>query len=201
MAKERNLLLESCELIFRYGVKNLTMDDVSQHLGISKKTLYQVVENKADLIEKVIALVINKNKDDIGIINTQHQNVIEELVYIYQHQAAMGKRMIPSLLFELKKYYPSSWQMLESFKSEFIYQCVLTNLQKGIESGLYRNDMNIEVIAKIYSSRVLEIFNADLFPPDKYSNAMVLKEMFMYHVRGIASKKGLDYLGKITLEF
>ena len=200
MAKERNILLEVKKLIFQYGIKSLTMDDISQHLGISKKTLYLVVENKADLINKLIENTIHEHETEFCIIAEQPvKNAIEELLEIYRQNAAMAKSMNPSLLYELKKYYPESYEKLDAFRWDFIYKSIILNLEKGMGTGLYRKDINIHIIAKLYTSRTLEIFNSGLFPPDQFPPNIVLREMFIYHIRGIASSAGLQYLEKNTV--
>ncbi|MEM1220215.1 MAG: helix-turn-helix domain-containing protein, partial [Bacteroidota bacterium] len=50
MTIERDILSRSKRLFLRYGIRSVTMDDISKEMGISKKTLYQYVDNKADLI-------------------------------------------------------------------------------------------------------------------------------------------------------
>lgn len=192
--KEQSILLQSRALIFKYGIKSLTMDDISQQLGISKKTLYQFFENKADLVHKVMQFTIKEHQSICCKIQDKSLNAIEELLMIYQSTAFITKQLNPSLAFELKKYYPESWNLLEKHKTEFILQSVVENIKKGIESHLFRDDLNIPIIAKLYTMRVLEITNSEIFPPDQYPPAMVLKEMFIYHIRGIASKKGLEFL-------
>lgn len=192
--REQRLLIQSRALIFKYGIKSLTMDDISQQLGISKKTLYQYFENKADLVQKVMLFTIRAHRESCCEVQEKDINAIEELLKIYQSTAFITKQLNPSLNFELKKYYPESWNLLEKHKTEFIYNSLVNNIQKGIESGLYRADLNIPIIAKLYTMRVLEITNTEIFPPEEFPAALVLKEMFIYHIRGIASKNGLEFL-------
>jgi hypothetical protein len=73
---------------------------------------------------------------------------------------------------------------------------VSENMEKGIREGLYRPDLNIDVIARIYISRFDVTFDGELFPQDKYRFEDVIWEMFRYHIRGIASDKGVKYLIK-----
>ncbi len=200
MTKDRNILLEVKKLIFQYGIKSLTMDDISQHLGISKKTLYLEVENKADLIDKLIEQVINDQEIEFCEVTDQPGlNAIDELLEIYRCNAVMAKAMNPSLLYELKKYYPASYERLDQFRWGFAFKSIIGNLEKGISNGLYRPDLNIQIVARLYTSRILEIFNSGLFPPDQFPPALILREMFTYHIRGIASTEGIHYLDHKTV--
>ena len=49
------------ELVFKYGIKNITMDEISRHMGISKKTIYQYFKDKDEMIHHLIA---HKLKED-----------------------------------------------------------------------------------------------------------------------------------------
>ncbi len=199
--KERNILIQSRTLIFKYGIKSLTMDDISQRLGISKKTLYQFYENKADLISKVVAYTITESQEMMESAMARSNNAIEELYIMYQTSTQIVKRLNPSLDFELRKYYPESFSLLESFRNTFIYNLMVANLEKGIKDKLFREDLSADIIGRIYTLATMEIFNAEIFPPDDYPANHLIKELFTYHIRGIASKKGLDYLeNKLKLE-
>ena len=192
--KEKNILLQSRTLIFKYGIKSLTMDDISQRLGISKKTLYQFFENKADLIDKVIEFTISESKEMMMKSMDKSVNAIEELYAMYQTSTQIVKRLNPSLDFELRKYYPESFTQLEQFRNNFIYSLMIKNLEKGVKDKLFREDMQIDVIARIYTIAALEVFNNEVFPSEQYPSVKLVRELFIYHIRGIASKKGLDYL-------
>lgn len=192
--KETGILNRVRELMFRHGIKNLTMDDIAQNLGISKKTLYQIVDNKADLVNKILDLTLSEQKEGIQCIIESKENPIEELLDIYRKNSALARSMHYELTFELRRYYPESWEKLEDFRSEYIYGCIYRNLEKGIMQGLYRNDINIPILARLYSARVMDIFNPNMFPPKEFPVHTVLKEMFNYHVRGIASPAGICYL-------
>jgi outer membrane protein TolC len=102
----------------------------------------------------------------------------------------------PSVHFDLQKYHPEAWELLQSAERADIYKCIAENLKKGMAEGLYRDDLDIDVIARIYISRFDVTFDGELFPADKYRFEDVIWELFRYHIRGIASDKGVKYLVK-----
>ncbi|MGZ5244590.1 MAG: TetR/AcrR family transcriptional regulator [Bacteroidia bacterium] len=200
VSKEQQILLKARDLMFVYGVKSLTMDDIAQHLGISKKTLYQVVANKAELVDRVMDITISERMQDC--LEAVADNAIDEMLNIYRNHSRMIKRMNISLTYELRKYFPESWQKLEAFRNDFIFKSVYENLQKGIRAGLYRDDLNTIIIAKFYTGRVFDIVNPELFPIGEFSPDMLLHEMFLYHINGVASEKGLKYMkDNVMLDF
>jgi AcrR family transcriptional regulator len=194
--KEKNLLVKVRELMFRLGIKSLTMDDIAQSLGISKKTIYQYVENKAELVAKVMDITLEEQRAECAEFMRDDANPIDQLLKMYDQNSKMMLNINPALIFELNKYYPESWSKLFAFRNTFIFDAVRANLEHGIRKGLYRYDLDIDIISKLYTSRALDIFNQDMFPPNRYPSRMVFRQMFVYHARGIASQLGLEYLEK-----
>jgi TetR/AcrR family transcriptional regulator, cholesterol catabolism regulator len=194
--KEKHLLFKVRELMFKLGIKSLSMDDIARQLGISKKTIYQHFENKADLVEKVMELTLEEQKEENEKIIVKDGNAIDQLLKMYMLNSRMMEKINPSLIFEMGKYYPETWKKLYSFRNEYLVDLVANNLLIGIKAGLYRYDIDVDIIARLYTIRALDMLNHDLFPPKYFPTKKIFSQMFLYHIRGIASHKGLQYLEK-----
>lgn len=191
------ILEESARIFWNLGIKSVTMDDVATRLGISKKTLYQYVSDKNDLVDRVLKHLSFCYKCDIDAVRAREkQNAIDELYAITTTVAGHLQGIHPSIHFDLEKYHPEAFRNMLANKRREIFECNTQNMARGIKEGLYREDLNIPMIATIYIARFDMVFDGTLFPPDKFSMADLHWEIFRYHVRGIASKKGLDYLEK-----
>ncbi|MBK8498659.1 MAG: TetR/AcrR family transcriptional regulator [Flavobacteriales bacterium] len=191
------ILDESARIFWKLGIKSVTMDDVATRLGISKKTLYQHVTDKNDLVDRVLKHLSFCYKCDIDAVRARDkQNAIDELYAITTTVAGQLQGIHPSIHFDLEKYHPEAFRNMLANKRREIFECNTQNMARGIKEGLYREDLNIPMIATIYIARFDMVFDGALFPPDRFSMADLHWEIFRYHVRGIASKKGLDYLEK-----
>ncbi len=178
------------------------MDEIASYQGISKKTLYQYVTNKSELVEKVINYFIEQQKQDVQEIQKKGYNAVDELLYIYQHTCLHLQEMNPNVGFDLKKHYSNAWEIFLNYKNNFIYQHVYQNMEKGIKEGYYRDDFDKKIIAIYYVARFDIFLDKNLFPPQEYAYKEILKELFKYHIRGIASPKGNEYLdNKVDLNF
>lgn len=190
------IIEQAFKLFMRNGIKSMTMDDVATQLHMSKKTLYEHFTDKNDLVERAVKHVSTQQREHIEAICRRGHNAIDELMEVNLFVAGMVGRMHPSIHFDLEKYHPAAWKYLLASKQAEIYDCTVRNMEKGIAEGLYREDLNVPVIARIYISRFDMCFDGELFPPHEHSFSEVLHEQFRYHVRGIASRKGLEYLEK-----
>jgi DNA-binding XRE family transcriptional regulator len=192
----KNILFTVRELYMRYGIKSVTMDDVAGEIGISKKTLYQFVTDKDDLVGKIIDNEIIQRQQEICNCFKIGYNAIEELFQISLFMNKLMREQNPATEHDLRKYYPHHYQKIVKVRREGIFNYILSNLKKGKKEGLYRSEIDEEVIAKVYLSRS-EILNTnDLFTVEELTSAKIFGELLIYHVRGIATDKGIVELGK-----
>lgn len=190
------LLEEAAKVFMSCGIKGVTMDDMATRLGISKKTLYQHVKDKNDLVEKVLTQFSEHNRCKITSLLGKGDNAIDELFDIHTSLAVQLRGIHPSIHFDLEKYHPEAFRKLMDGKRAEIYSCQVANLERGIREGVYRDSFNIAMIATIYIARFDMVFDGGLFPPERFNLNEVIWELFRYHVRGIASPKGIKYLEK-----
>lgn len=188
-------ILNKAEMLFmKYGVKSVTMDDLAREMGMSKKTLYQVAKNKEDLVMKTLSNHFKNEMEQCKLFSEENVNAIEELLSIAKNLIEQLHSMNPAVLHELKRYYPKAYQLMEDYRFSFIYKTMLNNLKKGVKQGLYRKDINADIVAKVYVARADIIFDTVLFPPSEYNWIEVYRESLLYHIRGIVAEKGLVYL-------
>jgi AcrR family transcriptional regulator len=190
------ILLKVRELYMKYGIKSITMDDVAVELGISKKTLYQYVTDKDDLVGKFIDNEIALRQEEICKCFKVGFNAIEELFEISIFMNKIMRDQNPATEHDLKKYYPHHYQKIVKARREGVYNYILLNLKRGKKDGLYRAGMDEEIIAKLYLSRVESIHLNDLFTVDEFTSIKLFIELLTYHVRGIATEKGIIVLEK-----
>lgn len=196
MKKEIDIFDKVNLLFMRYGIKSVTMDDVSRHLGISKKTLYQYVDNKSDLINKAMRQHLEQEKEAVAEIQKKSTDPIQEMLEIARFVAAMLRQVNPATVYDLQKYYSKSWELMRSLHEEYVYGVIRENIQKGIESGIYRDNLHPDIIARFYVGKSTMLVDERLFPSREYNREELFLEFINYHIHGIASQKGLDLLAK-----
>ncbi len=194
--KVRQIADKAKDIFIRYGFKSVTMDDISRELGISKKTLYQYFDNKLDLILNCVAFMIEEEKDFITQQKATSSDAIEEMMGIAAHVNQTLKKVNPAAIYDLQKYYAKAWQTLELYVNQFIFHSIKNNLEKGMETGVYRNDFRPDIIAKLFIGKARLILNNDVFPYSEYKTSELHTVHVMYHIRGVASPKGLEILEK-----
>ncbi|GAB5538653.1 MAG: TetR/AcrR family transcriptional regulator [Salibacteraceae bacterium] len=190
----KEILSKTVGLFMKYGIKSMTMDDIARQLGISKKTLYIYVSDKNDLVVKTMQSIVQHEKDLVSCMTESETNAIDQLFEISKGVAQKFGSIHPSINYDLQKYHPEAWKIFSDFHNVFIHGCIQENIKQGMKQGLYRDNLDPFLIAHFYSSQVPMCSDGELFPSDKYSFPQIHLEMMRYHIRGIASEKGLEYL-------
>ena len=194
MEESEEIYISVASIFKKFGIKSQTMDDIARHLGISKKTLYKYFKDKNDLVVKTLNHLNSADCKVIEQIAQNSENAIEESFAISKHVLDQFKDIHPNVWYDLERYHPKAMGFMDDHMKNVIYQWVCDNLKKGIEEGLYREDLKIPIIAGIYVSRIKDFFNPMIFKVDRYSFATIYVEAFRYHIRGIASEKGFEVL-------
>ena len=172
----------------------MTMDDIARQLGISKKTIYKQVRDKADLIRQVIELDIRQNRDFIKGLDSSGDNAIEDLVTINERMHRQRRYLSPTFYYDLKKYYPALYKRWIKEKRSHLYQIIVANINKGKSEGLYRKELVGTVIAGLYVSRMERLEIEDSMHEQESMSDDAIREVFTYHLHGICNQNGLNYL-------
>jgi len=198
MTEKRNTkyLQKVLEFFMQNGIKSHTMDDISKFLGISKKTLYSFVSSKNDLVNQVMTLTMEDDKQQCISIVENEGNAIDKIYAINKKVSEKLQKTQPVVIYDLKNYYPEAWQILNAYRSDFIFLEIKNSLEVGIKEGLFR-DINVDIIARANISLIYSIFEDKLFPTNKYTFIEIHEEIVKYHIRGIANEKGLKYINQL----
>jgi len=187
---KEKIISESIDLFMNYGVRSVTMDEIAKHLGISKKTIYQHFKDKEEIIIQSTALYFEKEHEVMDEIENGAENAVEHLFNLTICLRDRIKNTNTSVFFDLKKYYQKAFEKYKSYKHDVIFNSVLKNLRRGIEEGLFRSDINPEILAYLRIGEIELSFNKEYFPEDKFTLVEIHEQLFDHFTYGILSEKG-----------
>jgi AcrR family transcriptional regulator len=190
----------SFELFKRRGFRSVTMDDIASEIGISKKTIYLHFKDKDELVSAIMMDELDKNKAECLRGQAAAKNAIEEVVFAMRTMQATMSDVSPSFLFDLKKYHHTSFRIFENFKNAFLFDIIQQNIERGVIEGVYRQDVNPEIVTQIRMETMLMVFSNSFFQSNKYSVVEIEKQAFELFLFGIVSEKGAKLLKKYKLQ-
>ena len=191
---KETILKKAGESFLKYGFKSVTMDDIANDLGISKKTIYKHFKNKGELVDNTISYLHESMHNTVMCVCEKGFNAIQENFEIKKIFSEVFKNSDNSPMYQLQKYYPKTYTKIMKNEFSMFKDCILKNIEKGIEEGIYRKQIDRELTTKFYFSLMLSVHDSNLYQYNKNTiNKLELKAL-EYHIRAIATLKGLKIL-------
>jgi len=189
-----NIMVKSYELFKRYGIRSVTMDEIAVQCGMSKKTVYQAFEDKDSLVSAIMEHNIMMAESNCGKAQLHSENAIHEIFLSLDWVREMFEGVNPILLHDLRKYHSSIFKKLEDHKRGFLTDIFRKNFHRGIEEGLYRPDIKIDILVPLRIHTMTLVYEYDLFPSNKYSLYEIDRELSLHEIYGVATAKGVKLI-------
>nr|NQU92144.1 hypothetical protein [Bacteroidota bacterium] len=197
----KKILSQIRMLAIEKGVENISIQVICNQLNLEKALLLKYVKDEEDLVSKVLEFERGSFKDIFDEYDFDGMNAIDILMIVSKEIAGRYYDVTPTISRALKERFPVIYQDHFQIRMDFIFMKIKINLQKGISQGMYRNDLSIELIARLYLTRLIDIHNEDVFPSDQFSFSTLFEVMFENFVRSIATTEGLKYFEKKNKAF
>ena len=193
--KER-ILLKSHELFNRYGIRSVSMDDIAAQLAMSKKTLYQYYTDKDELVTAVFSVVMDNNRAECTINKERAENAIHEVFMAFDMVQEMFSKMNIAVLYDMEKYHPDCFRKYLDFKNGFLYQMIRSNIERGVREEVYREDVDVDIMARYRIYSIMLSFNTQVFPNNRNNVVYIEQQLLEHFLNGLASPKGHKLIQK-----
>lgn len=196
---KNDILHTAAEMFLSKGFKSVTMDDIATEMGISKKTIYAQYANKTELVKCCADYIFEQISTTINECLSKNENPIQELFTIRKAVSSLLKDESSSPQYQMNKYYPKIYKDLMNRQFSEMINSVICNLERGVEQGLYRKEINIPFIARLYFGVMNLTKSEELFPTEVFPKKEVNAQSLEYHIRGIITPKGEEILHTILI--
>jgi AcrR family transcriptional regulator len=197
MDEKTIFLSKAADLFIDNGAKTVTMDDIAKAFGISKKTLYQKYKNKEELLEEVLQYKLEEVIDRLQYLDDNVENAIERMICRDEEIDKVSHSNNNILIRQLLKYYPGIFQKHMLNFSEKFAEVFIQNIQKGRKQGLYREDFNAEIYAKLFFQLVMSYDSAPFFDTGVIDREYFRQESLMLYLHAITNEKGKEVLKRL----
>jgi AcrR family transcriptional regulator len=192
---QKDRILEGAEeLFFKAGIRSVTMDEIARHLGMSKKTIYQFFKDKDEVVSALVQKTLKEDKCQMIDIAQKSSNVMEEMINMMKHSEEFFAKANPILIHDMQKYYPEAWSYFQEFKSDVVINSMKDILQRGIEQGYVRDDIDTKVMARMRVWQIEAGFDNNVFPHSEFNSWTVQLQFLDHFVYGICTEKGYQVL-------
>ena len=166
------------------------MDDIAAELGMSKKTLYKTFANKDEIVLSVMTTHLCQAQGECARVAGSAADAVQEMLTISAWADQQFSNIHPSIFYDLRKYYPAAWALFAAHKSTFILNQITQNLRRGVAEGLFRADLDVDVLARLNLAQIELAFDPTLYPPAQFAPVRVNKVFDEHFLLGVATLKG-----------
>lgn len=184
------ILLAADEAFKRNGIKAVRMDDIANNLSISKRTLYELFQNKEVLLFETIKKTHADGERNMKQYALQSNNVMDIVLHFLQLRIDEFGTINP-LYFEEIHRYPEIVQFLKS--NENSQRCHTLNFfERGVDEGFFRSDVNYEIVCQLNKASIDYIMRNQLYK--EFPMTEIFRNLVMLNLRGCCTEKGIKAL-------
>lgn len=197
--EQRERVIHGATLLFaQHGVRAVRMDDIATELSMSKRTLYEMFQDKKALIRECIAYYQDHLQERREEAFESSDNIFEEFLSIFDKKDPIVKANY-TLMKSIELFYPN---LYEEFGKDLLgFDYMRERLKQGIEDGLLLPDIDYDLAVSIFSHSIYGIFTQrNSFIPQNVSNTEAYRYVMVYFFRGLATEKGIAVLDKLIAE-
>lgn len=190
-SKLEEIIKASEKLFMRHGIKSVSMDDIATELTVSKKTLYKYISDKHKLVKLVLEHALKRRRmHDVDC--KKGENAVDEYLLVYKTIMDIIRQANFSVEYDLQKYYPDLHQIVVEARKAKMQDSLRLNLQRGISEGLYRPEIEIDVLVLMNTLLSEAMHNYEFLTENRDQLIHIMKVNFDYHMRAIVTTKGLE---------
>jgi TetR/AcrR family transcriptional regulator, cholesterol catabolism regulator len=194
------IIEEATKQFMLYGIRNVTMDDLATSLGISKRTVYETFTDKTELVHKCLETLKQKHEEKTREIITSSRNVIITIFTFMKEGIKSMTSINPVFFLDMQKLYPGTWNCLSEENAKKTFDLSKELLERGVKEGLFRQNINIPIVAKLFHEQMNLLADEKIFPRDEFNYADVFQSLTINFMRGISTNKGIELIDEIINE-
>ncbi len=191
------IVVGALEEFKKFGFSKVSMDEIAQTLGMSKKTIYKHFKSKEDLLMASVQFMQQCVHDEVNPIFEEELDFIDKMMKIGSKVSEKMTEMPLNFLFDIQKNAPEVWQQHLEFKKIHIRKGFTDFLEMGIRDGMFRADMPKELLIEIYYGLISHLFQPSQLINSKLDVSSTYFAMMRLLFEGMLSSGGrTNYLNK-----
>jgi TetR/AcrR family transcriptional regulator, cholesterol catabolism regulator len=198
----KNRIIEGAAELFRtYGIRSVTMDSLASHLGMSKRTIYEVFADKDELLVSVLKWMSDKQNDLVVRIMEDSENAIQAIFSLLEFSMEHFQDMNPVFHNDLRKYHYMVLINRPDKSGLPDYKANIQIIERGIKEKLFRKEINPDIVNRCLFSLGRAAVDFDLFPSEEFPRREVVMNGFINYLKGISTPLGIELINKLEAKF
>lgn len=198
----RERIIEGAAQLFRmHGIKSVTMDSLATHLGMSKRTIYEIFSDKDEIMLGVLKWMAEKQKELVKKVLDDSENAIAAIFKLLEVNRDHFQEMSPAFQSDLRRFHQDVL-MNKYDKCEMPdYKNTQMVIERGIKEKHFRKDVDPDLANRCMDYLSKAIINNEVYPYDLFSRRDVIRSTVINYMRGISTPEGVELINKFERKF
>jgi TetR/AcrR family transcriptional regulator, cholesterol catabolism regulator len=198
----RDRIIEGAAQLFRtHGIKSVTMDSLAAHLGMSKRTIYEIFSDKDEILLGVLKWMAEKQRELVKKVLDDSENAIAAIFKLLEVNRDHFQEMSPAFQSDLRRFHQDVL-MRKYDKCEMPdYKNTQMVIERGIKEKHFRKDIDPDLANRCMDYLAKAIINGELYPYDQFSRRDVIRSTVINYMRGISTPEGIELINKFERKF
>lgn len=200
MAKEAKGKAEQKKYIAEYafnefkkkGIKAVKTDDLATGLGVSKRTIYELFEDKESLLVEGLKLSHEQSRIMFEEAFTQEGTFFDAFLKWLKESNRQIQEINRNFLIDLGHYQKVTDFLAQ--QEQHHHQESKIFMEKGIKEGVFRNDIDYDILINMQDVLKKQLIHLSLVNESNFGK--YFKSVHLVILRGICTDKGLEILNK-----
>ena len=188
---KKRILDTAREQFCSLGFTKVTIDEIASKIGMSKKTIYKYFPSKDDLVRETTETTLHEVELCCkSIVENTNLDIVEKLRQMMTHAALHISKMGKPLIEDLEKNAPQIWKQIADFRFKRINEDFGKLLQEGVHKGIFRNDIDQQLILLIYNNVIKNIISPEVLSQLPFTATQVYETIVKVIFEGILTETG-----------
>lgn len=197
---DARIIAGAAELFRTYGIRAVTMDTIAAHIGVSKRSIYERFIDKDTLLFAVMDSMIARQREMIERILESSPDVISAVFCIIRMGRDHASTMNPLIGSDLKKYHSNVLKRLREKCENPDYEAARKILEKGVSQGIFREDIDVEIVGRAFKGISALAGDEELFPRETFMHRDIMRNVMVSFMRGISTARGVELIDSMGNE-
>lgn len=201
MSQKEYIIEQATEMFRQLGIKAVRMDDIAQHLGVSKRTLYELFEDKMNLLRLCMYNYYEERQERLNQRLNERANVIEKILTAFDQFLVNGDTE-HRMQTNLRRFYPALYEEISATMQRRNIDRLKGAIEKGIAEGLLDPTIDVDLSVAMLGwslSGVVDTRRASL--PSNITPEYALRYVVINFLRGISTVKGIKVIDTFLSQF
>lgn len=189
--QRRRLLRGARDLFFELGFSRVSMDEIANTLGMSKRTIYQLIPSKRELLRQALLDKVEEISCGLEtIVETDGPDFLQKLQQVGLFMISHLPQPSRHFLRDMEQSCSSIWEEVDTARARVVQERFSSLFRQGKEQNILRRDIDSTLLVKALVGMIQSTIQPDILAHLPLSIGQAFTSLFKLLCLGLLTERG-----------